>query len=83
MAGAAANWFLDKRGASMLRSEFAPGFKCAHMRKDLGIVQAMANEAGIRSTVIAQALADYAELSESGFGDADTSALIELKRRRG
>ncbi len=30
MAGAASNWFLDKRGATMLRSEFAPGFKCAH-----------------------------------------------------
>ncbi|HEY4555849.1 MAG TPA: NAD(P)-dependent oxidoreductase, partial [Lysobacter sp.] len=28
MAGAAGNWFLDKRGATMLRGEFAPGFKC-------------------------------------------------------
>jgi len=80
MAGAAGNWFLDKRGATMLRDEFVPGFKCAHLLKDLRIVDGMAREAGIRTTVIGQALADYAELVERGFGDADTSALITLKR---
>ena len=80
MAGAAGNWFLDKRGATMLRDEFVPGFKCAHLLKDLRIVDGMAREAGIRTTVIGQALADYAELVERGMGDADTSALIALKR---
>ncbi|HRX99477.1 MAG TPA: NAD-binding protein, partial [Xanthomonadaceae bacterium] len=80
-AGAAGNWFLDKRGATMLRSEFAPGFKCAHMLKDLRIVQGMAKDAGIRHTAIDQALADYAELTDRGDGDADTSALIQLKRQ--
>ncbi len=81
MAGAAGNWFLDKRGATMLRGEFAPGFKCAHLLKDLRIVRGMAADAGLRATVIDQALADYAELVERGQGDADTSALITLKRR--
>lgn len=80
MAGAAGNWFLDKRGATMLRSEFVPGFKCAHLLKDLGIVAGMAREAGIRATVIEQARRDYAELVERGFGELDTSALIALKR---
>lgn len=80
MAGAAGNWFLDKRGATMLRSEFVPGFKCAHLLKDLGIVERMAADAGIRASVIAQAKHDYAELVQRGFGDADTSALIALKR---
>jgi 3-hydroxyisobutyrate dehydrogenase len=79
-AGAAGNWFLDKRGATMLRSEFAPGFKCAHLLKDLNIVRAMADAAGIRHPVIEQSLADYAELVARGLGDSDTSALIELKR---
>ena len=83
MAGAAANWFLDKRGATMLRDEFVPGFKCAHLLKDLRIVDGMAREAGIRTTVIGQALADYAELVDAGLGDADTSALIRLKRQQG
>ena len=79
-AGAAANWFLEKRGATMLRSEFAPGFKCAHMLKDLRIVQGMAQAAGVRHPVVDQGIADYAELVEQGRGDEDTSALIRLKR---
>jgi len=80
MAGAAANWFLDKRGATMLRDEFQPGFKCAHLAKDLRIVQAMAEAAGIRHPVIDRALADYSELEARGDGELDTSALILLKR---
>ena len=80
MAGAASNWFLDKRGATMLRDEFTPGFKCAHMLKDLRIVHNAMRDSGLRTTVIEQALADYAELVERGLGDADTSALITLKR---
>lgn len=79
-AGAAGNWFLDKRGATMLASNFAPGFKSGLLHKDLLIVREMAQAAGIRATVIEQSLADYGELMEKGFGDEDTSALIRLKR---
>ena len=79
-AGAAGNWFLDKRGATMLADNFTPGFKSALLHKDLRIVREMAREAGIRSTVIEQSLADYAELIQNGYGDEDTSALIRLKR---
>jgi len=80
-AGAAGNWFLDKRGATMLADQFAPGFKSALLLKDLRIVQKMAIEAGIRRTVIDQSLADYAELVDQGRGDEDTSALLRLKRQ--
>lgn len=80
MAGAANSWFLEKRGASMLRDEFTPGFKCAHMLKDLRIVQGIAKQSGGRTTVVDQATADYAELVERGYGEADTSALVALKR---
>ncbi len=79
-AGAAGNWFLDKRGATMMASNFTPGFKSALLHKDLLIVKQMAADAGIRATVIEQSLADYAELMQQGFGDEDTSALIRLKR---
>ena len=79
-AGAAGNWFLDKRGATMLADNFTPGFKSSLLHKDLLIVREMAREAGIRSTVIEQSLADYAELIQHGHGDEDTSALIRLKR---
>lgn len=79
-AGAAGNWFLDKRGLTMMADNFAPGFKSALLHKDLLIVRGMAAEAGIRATVIEQSLADYGELMARGFGEEDTSALIRLKR---
>ncbi|HEU0153193.1 MAG TPA: NAD(P)-dependent oxidoreductase [Arenimonas sp.] len=80
MAGAAGNWFLEKRGATMLANQFTPGFKCGHLLKDLRIVQGMARDAGLRAAVIELALADYSELVQRGEADADTSALILLKR---
>lgn len=82
-AGAAGNWFLDKRGATMLADNFTPGFKSALLHKDLKIVREMALQAGIRTTVIDQSLADYAELMSQGHGEEDTSALLRLKRNRG
>ena len=79
-AGAAGNWFLDKRGLTMLADNFTPGFKSGLLHKDLLIVREMARAAGIRATVIEQSLADYGELMAQGRGDEDTSALIRLKR---
>ena len=79
-AGAAGNWFLDKRGLTMLADNFTPGFKSGLLHKDLLIVREMASAAGIRATVIEQSLADYGELMAQGRGDEDTSALIRLKR---
>lgn len=80
-AGAAGNWFLDKRGASMLRNEFNVGFKLALLHKDLAIVDGIAGQAGVDRHVIQQSLADYAELMSQGYGDDDISALIRLKRQ--
>lgn len=79
-AGAAGNWFLDKRGATMLASSFAPGFKSALLLKDLHIVQNMASQLGKQYSVVEQSLADYQKLVDAGFGEEDTSALIRLKR---
>lgn len=79
-AGAAGNWFLDKRGATMLRDEFSIGFKLALLHKDLGIVRGIARDAGTDRTIIEQSLADFAQLMSQGYGDDDISALIRLKR---
>jgi len=81
-AGAASNWFLDKRGATMLKSEFAVGFKLALLHKDLKIVRELALAAGTDRSVIEKSLADYAVLLAQGHGDEDISALIRLKRGR-
>lgn len=80
MAGAAGNWFLEKRGATMLKNEFAVGFKLALLHKDLKIVRELAITAGTDRSVIEKSLADYATLLAEGHGDEDISALIRLKR---
>ena len=82
-AGAAGSWFLEKRGATMLRNEFSVGFKLALLHKDLGIVRQIAESAGTDRTVIEKSLADYAQLMSEGYGDDDISALIRLKRKAG
>jgi 3-hydroxyisobutyrate dehydrogenase len=79
-AGAAGNWFLEKRGETMLRNEFSVGFKLALLHKDLGIVRGIALEAGTDRTIIEQSLADFSQLMAQGYGDDDISALIRLKR---
>jgi 3-hydroxyisobutyrate dehydrogenase len=80
-AGAAGNWFLDKRGATMLRNEFSVGFKLALLHKDLAIVRGIAEQAGTATGVIERSLADYAQLMSEGYGGDDISALIRLKRK--
>ena len=80
LSGAAGCWFLDKRGATMLRNEFAGGFKLALLHKDLNIVRDLAEAAGTDRSIIEKSLADYAELMAQGHGDEEISALIRLKR---
>lgn len=81
-SGAAGCWFLDKRGATMLRNEFAGGFKAALLHKDLGIVREIAERAGTDHSIVDKALADLAGLMRDGRGDEEHSAVIRLKRRR-
>lgn len=79
-AGAAGNWFLEKRGATMLRNEFSVGFKLALLHKDLGIVRGVAVDAGTDRSIIEKSLADFAQLMSEGYGDDDISGLIRIKR---
>lgn len=79
-SGAAGNWFLEKRGASMLRNSFAPGFKLALHHKDLKICLAMAQKLGLSMPLSETTLHDYAELMAQGHGEEDISALYRLKQ---
>jgi 3-hydroxyisobutyrate dehydrogenase len=81
LGGAAACWFLEKRGATMLRNQFTGGFKLSLLVKDLRIVRDLAEAAGTERRIIEQALADYVRLMEQGHGEEEISALIRLKRR--
>jgi 3-hydroxyisobutyrate dehydrogenase len=82
LSGAAGCWFLDKRGATMLRSEFSGGFKLSLLHKDLKIVRDLAEIAGTDRSIVEKSLADYAALMAQGHGDEEISALIRLKRSK-
>jgi len=81
MGGAAGCWFLEKRGATMLKNQFMGGFKLQLLNKDLKIVRELAKSVGTDTSVIDKSLADYATLMAQGYGDEEISALIRLKRR--
>lgn len=81
--GAAGNWFLDKRGPTMTRGVFHPGFKLALHHKDLCICLESAEKLGVALPLAERTLADYARLMEQGFGEEDISALYRLRRPRG
>ncbi|QJD29722.1 NAD(P)-dependent oxidoreductase [Methylococcus geothermalis] len=77
--GAAGNWFLDKRGKTMIRGSFQPGFKLALHHKDLNICLEMAERLGIPLPLSTQTRDDYAELMARGHGEDDISGLFRLK----
>ncbi|MEW6038030.1 MAG: NAD(P)-dependent oxidoreductase [Pseudomonadota bacterium] len=77
--GAAGNWFLEKRGKTMVRGVFQPGFKLALHHKDLNICLEMAERLGISLPLSARTRDDYAELMARGHGDDDISGLFRLK----
>ncbi|ANE57245.1 NAD(P)-dependent oxidoreductase [Methylomonas sp. DH-1] len=79
--GAAGNWFLQHRGKTMTKNQFAPGFKLALHHKDLLIAERMAAQVGVACPLTAATLADYAKLMVQGYGDEDISALYRLKRQ--
>jgi 3-hydroxyisobutyrate dehydrogenase len=80
-SGAAANWFLEKRGPTMVRCSFAPGFKLALHYKDLAICKAIAERRGVKLPVVEMTLIQYRRLLDSGYGDEDISALYREKRK--
>ncbi len=78
--GAAGNWFLEKRGRTMVRAQFQPGFKLSLHHKDLGICLALAEQSGVFLPLALKTHADYEHLMAEGYGDEDISALYRLKR---
>jgi 3-hydroxyisobutyrate dehydrogenase len=76
--GAAGNWFLSRRGPTMIRGEFPLGFKVALHAKDLEICRRMAGELGVRLPVVEMTLLHYARLPEQS-AEEDISALFRVK----
>lgn len=78
--GAAGNWFLEKRGPTMVQNQFNPGFKVALHLKDLNICLDMADNVGLELELTKMTRDHYLELLAGGFGDEDISALYRLKK---
>jgi 3-hydroxyisobutyrate dehydrogenase len=76
--GAAGNWFLSRRGPTMIRGEFPLGFKVGLHAKDLEICRRMAEEHGVRLPVVEMTLLHYGRLPKLS-ADEDISALFRLK----
>ncbi|MFO7762171.1 MAG: NAD(P)-dependent oxidoreductase [Wenzhouxiangellaceae bacterium] len=79
--GAAGNWFLEKRGATMLADSFETGFDPKLLLKDLQICASLLDDLSFESSVLPNALEDYRRLVEGGETGRDISALIRQKRR--
>ncbi len=75
--GAAQSWQLDNRGKTMMADQFNFGFAVDHMRKDLGLVLAEANNNGARLPVTALVDQFYADVQAMGGQRWDTSSLIK------
>ena len=81
-AGAAGNWFLDKRGVTMSKNEFEKGFKLALLHKDLKIIQNALAQMQAESQIVNKGILEFGELMQAGDGELDISALIKLKRKQ-
>ena len=80
-SGAAANWFLDHRGKTMMQNKFDPGFKVALHHKDLMICRDMAEKnSGTILPAVEMTLSDYQKLMDDGHEDEDISALFRIKK---
>lgn len=79
--GAASSGFLGRRGASMLKEQFDPGFKVALHYKDLAICKAMAEQCGVQMPLVEMTLIHYQRLMDAGFGAEDISSLFREKQR--
>lgn len=80
--GAAGSWFLDKRGATMLKDDCDTGFKLELLIKDLRICQQIAADNNLKLAGVGRALEDYLKCLQAGDGAQDISALIRLKRHQ-
>ena len=79
--GAAQSWQMVNRGQTMVRNEFDFGFALDWMRKDLRICFEEAERTGAILPITKIVAGYYDELSTTGHGRNDTSALIRRLRK--
>jgi 3-hydroxyisobutyrate dehydrogenase len=65
---------------SAANRDYKPGFAAAMMVKDMGLSQEAAGQVGAATPLGAVAAALYGEFVESGHGELDYSAIIQMIR---
>jgi len=81
--GAAANWFLEHRGNTMVNDNYNAGFKVGLHHKDLNLCKNMMSDLteGDKSLpIVEMTLIHYQRLIAAGYGDEDISSLYRLKK---
>ncbi len=68
-------WYQTK-GVGVLKGEFSPHFALKHMRKDVDLMCALAEELGIQVPVTAAVRLLYAAAETAGKGELDYSAIV-------
>ena len=76
--GLAGNTILDRKVATMLAREFAPGFRIDLHHKDMGIALASARSAGVSLPVTGVVAQLVASARAMGYGSLDHSALLKV-----
>lgn len=76
--GLAGNRVIDLKSEAMLRNDFSPGFRIELHRKDLGIAEAAAREAGVVIPLGAAVSQLVSAVVARGDGHLDHSALLRL-----
>lgn len=76
--GAAGSWSLSNLAPRMINNDDAPGFYVKHFIKDMKIALESAQEMKLSTPGLELSLKLYEELSESGYADKGTQALIKL-----
>lgn len=75
--GAAGSKQLDLFWPKIMVEDYAPGFFAKHFIKDMKLALEEAGESGITLEVLRQALTNYRELEDDGYGDCGTQVLIK------
>ncbi|UWQ22133.1 NAD(P)-dependent oxidoreductase [Jannaschia sp. W003] len=79
---AGTSWMLENRGPHVVDADYAPRSAVDIWPKDLGIVAAIAEAAGIEMPVMQAALARFREASEAGLGGEDDAAVAKVYARQ-
>jgi 3-hydroxyisobutyrate dehydrogenase len=80
--GAAGSWALTNLGPRALSGDFAPGFYVKHIRKDIGIAVAAADEMGLELPGLDCARRLYDQVASKGWEEFGSSTASTLHSRR-